>query len=179
MLYLVPTHNDRSPSMRVCSTLFLNGVRALYMPPRMSIVHGTHPLSHSVRKSGNTFLRELCYNLLVSGQCANVTQNFLKQYGMTRNMVDGYMPDIDETTEEYAQRVRSWFTDVFMDRLKTSPIPTAIVADYDVCMTIAEYLAKHQMNRAILPHIPGRMRQHDAMLEYQNSGFGLEATRFL
>lgn len=179
MLYLVPTHDDRQPGIAISSILFNRGVRSLYLPPRASILTGTHPLSTAVRKSGNTFLRELCYNLLVTGQCANVDEALLKRLGISRNMVDGYMPDIHESTEEYAQRVRSWFTNVLMERLKESPIPTAIVADYDVCMIIAEYLTAHQMDRTILPHIPQRLRQDGTVLEYQNSGLGLEATRFL
>lgn len=178
MLYLVPEVSDLQTVRGVCRALYGLGVQAAYMPPLTSVVRAIYPLRCAIKKQGNIFRSELCFELLERNQGPDLTENSLRQYGLTMNNFNGHRPQPNETNQEYNLRVTAWFTDFFEPRLHESPLPTAIVAPYEVCMIIAAHLTNHQRNRAINPQIPTGLRAPGAILEYTNSGFHLEATAF-
>lgn len=179
MLYLVPIVLSNDSASMVVATMIRLGIQAFYVAPLAVALELTTPVIQRARTVGHLTQREMCAELLKTQTRPNVTDAILKAHGLTINRLSGHMPSAQETMQEYGQRVRSWFTDYFLPRLHQSPVPTVIVAPYDVCMLIAEYLTKFQMNRAILPSIPEKLRRPGSILEYVNSGTTLQASRFI
>lgn len=175
MLYLVPVPTTAN----IHATLVRLGIRSVYVAPLMQALTITTPVVTAIRNMGHLVHREMCYELLPTGVPSEASPTTLAGHGLSMDRLSGHKPRLHENIPDYGQRVRSWFTDYFMPRLYESPVPTIIVAPYDVCMLIAEYLTKFQQDRAILPTVPAGLRRTGAILEYVNRGMALQATRFI
>jgi hypothetical protein len=178
MLYLVPEASNQVQADEVSADLYNLKVDTLYLGPTIASLATTYPLAAKAHNNGDTVRRTVPYALAGPKNKADLSTSVLIKYKLHQQHVQTADHEPDGTEAAFKQRIVDWFTNEFMADYMNAPNPTAIVADRQALLAIAQYLSHRQQQREILGTIY-RQLIAGSILEYRPDGLYLQATRWI
>lgn len=154
------------------------GVRSIYTSPSIHALQTAAPYLALQKSRGNRVARAVAYNLypmamLPSQRPRWLDAGELAEHGFSVHMIDG-VPPPPQDDDEFMRRVAEFFDNVVFERLRESPVVTALIVDGQVLAALAEHIDKGctpELRELVANAGPG------SVLEFSSNVFRLQFRR--